>query len=399
MRIVHITWEYPPLIYGGIAPHVAHLAQAQAALGHEVSVITQGDPGATVEAGVRVIRRAASPPHLEFAEATLLAWVAGLNNSLSAALVSLRQAPDVVHVHDWVTSYTAAIALAQGYPVVATMHSTEAGRHQGWIPTPLAASVHELEAWLAGMASQIITCSTQMAWEVDRQFPAAGQITVVPNGVSAADWRTVRRPQGTPTLVYAGRLEWEKGLFDLVDALPTLRRRFPGLKLVVAGRGGQQEALVAHLKKRRASPAVHWAGQVSQPELRELFGSADAVVVPSRYEPFGIVALEAAATGAPLVLADIGGLAEIADGGRSALTFPPGDVTGLTAAISTVLTDPQAAAARARHAAASLQTRFAWPAIAAQTVDIYRQAHLRPQPQQISTAELIGTNILYPNAT
>jgi glycogen(starch) synthase len=378
MHVLHLAWEYPPLIYGGIAPHVAQLAAAQAASGHRVTVVTQAHPDApadSAEAGLRVVRVAHHPPVLPFAESTLLAWVAGLNNALAAAIVRLPR-PDVVHAHDWVTAYAAAIA-SQGLdlPVVSTFHSTERGRHQGHLPSALARSVHELEGWLASMSEQAITCSTDMAAEVAEQFGV--EPAVIPNGVDAAAWQVARRPDPEPLLVFAGRLEWEKGTFDLIDAMPRLRRRIPGLRLVLAGRGGQEEALRARARAKRLGRAVGFAGHLAPAELADLFARAHAVVVPSRYEPFGIVALEAAAAGAPLVLADVGGLSEIAQHGAAAALFPPGDVARLAEAVKETLMQPDSAMARAAAATASLPLRFAWDGIAAATIGVYERVTQR----------------------
>ena len=378
MQVLHLAWEYPPLIYGGIAPHVAQLAAAQAALGHRVTVVTQSHPDAPAAEdrdGVRVVRTAHHPPALPFTESTLLAWVASLNNALATALLRLPR-PDVVHAHDWVTAYAAAIAAeGLGLPLVATFHSTERGRHQGHLPSPLARSVDELEAWLAGMAQRTITCSAGMAAEVADQF--GGQPAVIPNGVDAAAWQVARRPDAEPLLVFAGRLEWEKGTFDLIDAMPRLRRRIPGLRLVMAGRGGQEQALRERARAKRLGPSVSFAGHLSPPEVAALFARAHAVVVPSRYEPFGIVALEAAAARAPLVVADVGGLREIAQQGAAAAVFPPGDVARLADAVAETLTQPDLAKARSDVAEQSLAERFAWSGIAAATIEIYRSVTQR----------------------
>lgn len=368
MRILHLAWEYPPLVYGGIAPHVQQLSQALATLGHEVTVVTQAHPAAPADAavdGVRVVRVPHHPPSLAFSEETLLAWVASLNSAMSTALVGLPR-PDVVHAHDWVTAYSAALA-AQGLrlPLVATLHSTERGRHQGYLPSPLAESVDAVEAWLSSLATQLITCSASMAHDVARQFGV--RATVIPNGVDAAAWRVQRRPDPQPLLVYAGRLEWEKGTFDLIDAMPAVRRRIPGARLVLAGRGGQEAQLRARARAKRLGRSVQFAGHVSHAELVDLFARAAAVIVPSRYEPFGIVALEAAAAGAPLVLARTGGLAEI--GGQCPATmFEPGDVPGLVAALAaTVGAEPQSAAE-------ALRTWFDWAVIARRTAEVYTAA-------------------------
>jgi glycogen synthase len=104
------------------------------------------------------------------------------------------------------------------------------------------------------------------------------------------------------------------------------------------------------------------------------------VVLPSRYEPFGIVALEAAAAGAPLVASTAGGLAELVVDGVTGLSVTPGDVDGIVTAVSSVLADPASAARRAKAAKARLGAEFDWRGIAAQTADVYRDVELRDHP-------------------
>ncbi len=219
------------------------------------------------------------------------------------------------------------------------------------------------------MAQRTIACSAGMAAELAEQFGVTA--AVIPNGVDADSWRVGRRPDPQPLLVFAGRLEWEKGTFDLIDAMPRLRRRIPGLRLVMAGRGGQEPALRERARAKRLGRSISFAGHLPPADLADLFGRAHAVVVPSRYEPFGIIALEAAAARAPLVVADIGGLSEIAQRGAAAALFRPGDVAGLADAVAATIRDPEAARARAEVAHRSLAERFAWDRIAAATADIY----------------------------
>jgi glycogen(starch) synthase len=378
MKIVHLVWEYPPLVYGGLAPHVSNLAKAQVAAGHRVMVITQAHPQAPDDAlvdGVRVLRVPHDPPALELSNTNLLAWVGSLNNAMANALVAHGRGAEVLHAHDWVTAYAASIgARALGMPLVSTFHSTERGRHQGHLPTPLAAAVDEVEQWLASMSRRAIVCSKDMVHEVADSLGILPE--AIPNGVDAAVWQVDVRPPDVDSrdVVFAGRLEWEKGVFDLLDALPALRRRVPGVRLVMAGRGTQEAAVRDRIAHRKLGDAVVLLGHQTQPELARLFAGAAAVVVPSRYEPFGMVALEAAAAGAPLVLADTGGLAEIGQNGAAAAMFPPGHLSGLVDAVAETLTDPMTAGARRSVAQTSLQQRFRWDLIAAQTVAQYQAA-------------------------
>jgi len=175
-------------------------------------------------------------------------------------------------------------------------------------------------------------------------------------------------------LLYFGRLEWEKGVQDLIAALPRIRRGHPGTRLVVAGKGRHFDELVDQSKKLRVRRAVDFVGHLSDRDLRAVLAAADAVVLPSRYEPFGIVALEAAAAKAPLVASTAGGLGEVVVHGETGLAFSPGDVGGLADSVTTVLSDAQAAAERAMAAQSRLAADFDWNRIAEATAAVYRRA-------------------------
>lgn len=414
MRVCHVSWEYPPIVYGGLGRHVHALAQAQAALGHDVTVVTDHAPGAPrveVINGVRVLRADPAPVDLPFDTQHLLAWVLNLDHRLlRIALESWRDLrPDVIHAHDWLVAHTALdLQALDDTPVVATMHATEAGRHQGWLPTDLSRSIHRIESWLVGSVHGVITCSTHMESEVSRLFDIpADSITVIPNGIDTRRWSHPNRrtassappaPEG-PVLVFCGRLEWEKGVHTLIDALPRLRRRIPGVRVIIAGDGSRRESLEDHARARRVASRVQFTGWLPEEQLHRLMASADAVVVPSIYEPFGLVALEAAALHTPLVLARTGGLAEFADHDRTATTFTPGDVVSLVDAIESTLADPRTTATRVRRARRRLRERHAWPALAATTVDFYRQVSTRRthRPTAIE-GDLTGNLLASPSA-
>ncbi|MFL6118586.1 glycosyltransferase family 4 protein [Actinophytocola sp.] len=399
MRVLMLSWEYPPVVVGGLGRHVHALATHLVELGHEVVVLCRHDAGTdavthpTVEVeheGVRVIRVAEDPTHLTF-EKDLVAWTLAMGHSMVRAGLRLASwRPDVVHAHDWLVTHP-AIALADflAVPLVATIHATEAGRHSGWLSQPMNQQIHSVEWWLANRADALITCSASMRAEVSHLFEIT-DIAVIHNGISPRSWRpspaTVRAarerhsPDGTPVVVYFGRLEWEKGVHDLLAALPRVRRAFPGTRLVVAGQGRQASALVAQSRKLRVRRSVDFVGHLPDRTLVALLAAADVVVLPSRYEPFGIVALEAAAAGAPLVASTAGGLAELVVDGVTGLSVTPGDVEGIAEAIQAVLTDPTGAARRARAAKARLAAEFNWQGIAEQTADVYRTAEVRDHP-------------------
>lgn len=391
MRVLHLSWEYPPLVYGGLGRHVHALAEAQAALGHDVTVVTQlpeGDAPADERiGGVRVLRVRPDPPAVPFDEEHLLSWVSSLEHAMLRRALDWAATgrPEVVHAHDWLMAHAGTtLRDALATPLVATIHATEAGRHQGWLPTDLSRAIHDVERWLVHGAARVITCSEHMQWEVERLFGLdRDRIDVIANGIDLDRWRASaaaaramrKRYAGEgPLIAFFGRLEWEKGAHTLIDALPRLRRRFPGLRLVIAGRGGQDQALRDRVTERRMRRAVEFAGWLPEDDLHALMRAADILVVPSLYEPFGLVALEGAALGTPLVVARSGGLAEFVVDGETGRTFAPGDPVALAEAVTAALRDPRGSRAMARRGRDRLAAEYSWARLARTTVEAYRQA-------------------------
>jgi glycogen synthase len=396
MRVLLVSWEYPPVVVGGLGRHVHALARRLAAAGHEVRVLSRQPAGTDASThptadelvdGVRVLRTAEDPAHLEF-ERDLIAWTLGMNHGMLRAaprwLGDWR--PDVVHAHDWLVAH-AAIGLADllEVPLVVTLHATEAGRHAGWLTSVVSQQVHSVEWWLAQRADALITCSEAMRTEAAGLFDREpDSISVLHNGIEPRRWRVRRAevdaerelhaPDGAPLLLYFGRLEYEKGVHDLIAALPRIRRAHPGTRLVIAGHGTHADFLLEQARSHRVRRAVKLVGHLSDRELAALVAAVDAVVLPSRYEPFGMVALETAAAGAPLVASTAGGLGEVVRNGVTGLSFEPGDVAGIATAVRAVLDDPEAAATRARAARARLRTEFDWDQITAATARVYAGA-------------------------
>jgi glycogen(starch) synthase len=377
------------------------LSTALAAAGHDVVVLSRRPTGTDpsthpsseeINEGVRVIA-AAHDPH-EFTFSTdMMAWTLAMGHAMIRAGMSLKMPgserlwrPDVVHAHDWLVAHP-GIALAQFYdvPIVSTIHATEAGRHSGWVSGAISRQVHAVESWLVRESDSLITCSASMSDEITELFgPGLAQTTVICNGIDADRWPFgARRPRTGPAeLLYVGRLEYEKGVHDAIAALPRIRRIHPGTTLTIAGDGTQQDWLIQQARKHKVLKATRFVGHCEHTELLELLHRADAAVLPSHYEPFGLAALEAAAAGAPLVTSNIGGLGEAVINGVTGVSCPPRDVASLAAAVCTVLDDPAAAQRRARAARKRLTSDFDWQTVANETAQVYSTAKRRErQPQ------------------
>jgi glycogen(starch) synthase len=392
MKILMVSWEYPPVVIGGLGRHVHHLATALAAEGHEVVVLSRRPSGTDpashpttdeVHEGVRVIAAAQDPHEFDFGP-DMMAWTLAMGHAMIRAGLRLHThgwAPEVVHAHDWLVAHP-AIALAELFdvPMVSTIHATEAGRHSGWVSGPISRQVHALESWLARESDSLIACSHSMGEEVAALFgPGLADIAVIPNGIDSSRWAFAPRTPhpGPPELLYVGRLEYEKGVHDAIAALPRIRRSHPGTTLTIAGDGTQQDWLLEVARKHKVLKAVRFAGRLDHDDLLAALHRADVAVLPSHYEPFGIAALEAAAAGIPLVTSNVGGLGEAVIDGETGLSFPPRDVAALAAAVRAALDDPVAAQRRADAARARLTSDFDWHTVAAETTGVYSAAKRR----------------------
>ncbi len=390
MRALMLSWEYPPVIEGGLGRHVAGLSAALTAGGWPLAVVTRGAGGgvpAREHRGSLEVHRITQPAFPRELDA-FLEWVDTLNRSLAARAREVIDAGgcDIVHSHDWLVADAARRSAAHaGAPWLVTVHATEHGRHGGRIGQAPQSIIHAAERAMIADADRLVVCSEAMRAHLLDVFGVAPErLTALRNGVdldapsgSGEDPSRLRArlaPGGERIVLLAGRLVYEKG-FDL--ALAALAG-LAGVRTVIAGAGPAHDELRGHAEALGLSETTHFTGWVDDTRLSELYGIADVCVVPSRYEPFGIVALEAMRAGTPCVLTDVGGLAELAgdadagaDGG-AALGVASGDVRALRAAIARLLAD-DALRARLADAGRARVRAYGWPAVATATRAVYEQ--------------------------
>jgi glycogen(starch) synthase len=374
--IIMLTWEYPPHLVGGLSRHVHALSKALAARGHHLFVLTRQAPGLpdyVEEDGVKVLR---VYPYFQEPHDFRL-WVSHLNFALleqGVRLVEQIEGPVLLHAHDWLVAH-AAKGLKELYhlPLIATIHATEHGRHGG-IHDPGQQYINDIEWWLTYEAWRVIVCSCAMRTETQHLFGlSADKVTVIPNGIDLAvkgSPRSESAPGGRRLLFHIGRLVPEKGADLLLQAMCWVLRRHP-VDLVIGGTGPYREHLERRTTELGLGAHVHFAGWLDDVRLADLYACADAAIVPSTYEPFGIVALEAMAAGTPLVASDVGGLSEIITHERNGLKARPGDPIDLARQIGRLLADPALAAQMAAQALADVEAHYSWSQIAAQTEAVY----------------------------
>lgn len=391
LRTLILSWEFPPIVEGGLARHVRKLTEQLVQADVDVHVLTRGDetmPAEELVAGVHVhrVREPSRPRDLgEF-----VTWIEHMNADMLAAGVELgdRYTFDVVHGHDWLVA-NACDHLAKRFacPMVMTVHATEHGRHQGWVDKHPQSYIHGVEKWMTHRADHVITCSHYMREHVlDVYGLEEADVSVIANGIDPKDLQpiedldTLRGRFAAPDeklVLLVGRLDYYKGFQLALEAIAGVIERLGDdvrTRYLVAGSGPHE----AELKKQAVDLGIDgdgtFLGWIGDDVLHSLYRIADLCVVPSLYEPFGLVALEAMASGCPCVVADTGGLREVVPADdRVGLRFNGGDAEHLGVMVERLLTDEPL---RERLVGEAMEhvRRFDWADIARQTAGVYRGA-------------------------
>jgi glycogen synthase len=386
VRVLLISWEYPPVIEGGLGRHVRKLSEHLVRDRVEVHVLTRGGghlPAHELRHGVAV-HRVAEPPFPKDVSA-FVRWAEAMNADMYAFGAPLMDQHQfgLVHSHDWLVAGAAErLARAAEVPWVTTVHATEFGRHQGWVQKPPQSQIHALERAMVRRADRVIACSRFMQYHVASVFGVPmRRSTVIPNGLDPRDLEPVvddlpalraryARPDQRLVLL-VGRLVYEKGFHLALDALARVVRRPGNVRFLVAGSGTAEAELKAQARRLGLTRHGTFLGWVGDDMLHSLYRVAEVVIVPSIYEPFGLVALEAMASGCLCIVADTGGLREVVpDGGAVGLRFPSRDSAALEKVLEQVLSDDEGRAEVVVEAREHV-LKFDWEEVARRTAEVY----------------------------
>ncbi|MBD2384107.1 glycosyltransferase family 4 protein [Cylindrospermum sp. FACHB-282] len=385
MKILVLSWEFPPRIVGGIARHVAELYPELVKLGHEIHLITVEYAQASlyeVVEGVYVHRVPVSYSNDFFH------WVVNLNASMGhhGGKLLLEEGPfDLIHAHDWLVG-DAAIALKHNFkiPLIATIHATEHGRYNG-IHNDTQHYINSKENLLAYNAWRVIVCSHYMRREVEQALHSPGnKIDIIYNGIRpekkqqhkdfyAQDFRRQFACDHEKIVYYLGRMTYEKGIPVLLNAAPKILAQMGGnVKFVIIG-GGNTD----HLKRQAEDLGIwhkcYFTGFLSDEYLDKFQTVADCAVFPSLYEPFGIVALESFASRVPVVVSDAGGFPEVVQHTKTGVITWANNSDSLAWGILEVLQNPGYGQWLVDNAYEDLGRRFSWPKLAKQTAAVYQR--------------------------
>lgn len=403
MRIMFMTNEYPPHIYGGAGVHVEYLSRELARL---ASVEVRSFHEQAYVDGQLTVRGTKTDG----------AQFAGCPSALTSPLRALATClafngqgidADIVHCHTWYAHFGGVLAkLLYGTPLVVTVHSLEPLRP--WKREQIGRG-YELSSWVEKtaleMADAVIAVSKSTGDDVMRLFEIdPAKMHVIANGIDTDEYQHVDRPDvlarygidpARPFVLFVGRMTRQKGLLYLLRAIEQIDAKVQ--VVLCAGESdtpalqAELEAMVADLQLRR--PGIIWIpGMLDRPTTIAMYSHASVFCCPSIYEPFGIINLEAMACNTPVVGSAVGGIPEVVVDGETGFLVdvrlsdspphdpsdPEGFVAGLAEAINRVALDPALARRLGDAGRRRVVEQFSWRSIAKQTLDLYKSLVERP---------------------
>lgn len=387
MKILMLTWEYPPRVVGGISKVVYDLSHKMVKEGNEVTVVTYKD-GDNVkyyenDKGVEVYR----VDNYMIRPNNFIDWIMQLNfNMITKAneIINKNGKFDVIHAHDWLVAYSAkSIKESYNIPLISTIHATESGRNNG-IHDETQRYINDSEWMLTYESSEVIVNSNYMKNEVQRLFGLPyDKINVIPNGVNLQlfsnvnidyDFRRQYAMDNEKIILYVGRLVYEKGIQNLIAAMPKILERYHDSKLIICGRGGMIDELREQVKYLGIENKVYFAGYCDSKKMQKMYKCADVAVFPSTYEPFGIVAIESMLSGTPTIVSDVGGLNEIIEHGVTGMKSYAGNANSVADSVLALLFDPKLCFNISQNAIKKVKENYNWSKITDSTYYVYQLA-------------------------
>ncbi|MEW4287417.1 glycosyltransferase [Rossellomorea marisflavi] len=375
--VLILSWEYPPNVVGGLSRHVHDLATTFAKKGRGVHVLTARTPGMLPYEkvdGVEIHRVHPLHPY----EDDFFKWVIDLNHAFIryAGELMTHEHITLLHAHDWIVGTAARhLKSTRDLPLITTIHATEHGRNHG-IHTDLQRKIHEEEERLTRDSDHVIVCSDHMKEEVKNLFPAAEACTVIPNGVDLDHGSEPETSNDDGYFFAIGRMVSEKGFETIIHTAARMKEEERDFSVVIAGKGPLLDDYRIRVGEAGLSGMINFVGFISDEERNRYLRGCRAVLFPSLYEPFGIVALEAMAHKKMVIASNTGGLKTIVKHEQTGLLFQPEDADDLYGQVLRVMENRQQAEEWGRNGHKLAESMFSWERIAKLTWQIYEDVRL-----------------------
>jgi glycosyltransferase involved in cell wall biosynthesis len=387
LKVLMLTWEFPPNIVGGLSKHVFGLSKQFSQSGAEVHVITAGAFGLSDYELMNDIHVHRVKP-LNDQDDDFLSWIGGLNLAMAFKAMELGTTIgfSIIHAHDWLVGAAAAVLKETlKLPLLTTIHATESGRNNG-IHNEMQQFIHEKEKQLTESSDQLIVCSDYMKLELVSVFKTLKEkIIVIPNGIEPEgkikeiDPGMFPAPKDKKWIFSVGRTVKEKGFETIIEAASIAKEIELNVFFVIAGKGPMLQYYRREVQERNLTDYITFIGYIPEEEKNAWMSASEANVFPSMYEPFGIVALESMIKGKPTVVSNEGGLRGIVKHEQSGLFMIPGDAESLIEQICYLLKNPKKAQEIGEMGRRIVKSLYGWNRIAADTRRIMEDLILMTQ--------------------
>lgn len=378
MKICLLNALFRPFA-GGIEKHMHGLSRGLADLGVDVTVVTgriNDLPEREDVDGVRVRRVPCRAIKAPFLYPPPLVLSPGF--PLHLKRIDDAEDFDLFHLHNrFFIDFNLSLPYARlkRKPFVVTAHNPRP-KHVASFLGALGTSYDWLVGrWLFIRADRVIAVSEWAKRDIAKYGVDEKKIETIYNGVNVGEFqpRDKCRAGGGGILLFVGRMVPQKGVSYLLDAMPIVLEKYPGVKLVLVGRGSLCNDLRRKASLLGLDGSVNFSGYIEEDELKEAYGACDLFVLPSVVEPFGIVIVEAMASGKPVVCTDSGGVREIVADGVNGFIVPPGDPGALAGRICELLADEGLRGRMGQAGRSIAEAKFNWEAIAVKTKRLYEE--------------------------
>lgn len=383
MRVLHLTTEFPPVIWGGLGTAVGGIVNASVDAGMTIGLLLIG--GVLSADGSYSAWRPVPREALAFDMGRIAVTSDGITffhvapqDGIEAGLKLARDwRPDIVHLHtSWLWPVAAAIRDAYGTPIVFTVHSLDRAEYEwgGFVThwEPQEAAIHSVD--------RVIAISESERDLLTQYCPGVSpRIRVIGNGIDdtpAARASAQRLRSRAPLVMFSGRFVDRKGIHELLEAIPRVLATEPNARFILVGGYGTAAdvervwftgALLSYRDK------IRFTGWLPPAEVMQCYSNADVLVVPSWYEPFGMVVLEGMLHGLAIAAAAVGGPAEILDNEVTGLLFPPRNTAALAATLLRLICDGYLRQSLGAAAAAEARRCWLWPRLIVKMLSVYAE--------------------------
>jgi glycosyltransferase involved in cell wall biosynthesis len=382
MRILHLTTEFPPIIYGGLGTAVGGLVKASATAGITTGVLLFGECRGSSYGKFVSLQEPARPRRTHSAVGAKIFEVSWHQGVEAIARTAATWRPDILHLHSfWLWPVARGLRARLGKPLVYTVHSLDRAEYElGQGPAECLTQWVGQEAVISS-ADRVIAL-TQSERELLKSYcPGVdGRVRVVGNGIDDVPLtpRARSRDSDAPLVLFNGRFVERKGIRELMEAIELVLREEPCVQFVLVGghrgcSGAQMESWLLPTWLRPLRAQIQFAGWLTPRQLTEWYRRADILVVPSWYEPFGMVILEGMLHGLAVAASAVGGPMEILDHERTGLLFPARDSKALAEAILRLVRNPDRRLCIGAAGATEVRERWLWHRIIEKMRRVYQE--------------------------